>query len=67
MKRNEVETWSDFKEYLSNMEVSLTQLFHLIVLSLLWVGVAYNAYYEEYTSAVAVAVIIIAWKMKDKQ
>ena len=67
MKRNEVETWSDFKEYLINMEISLTQIFHLIVLSLMWVGVSYNAYYEEYSHAVAVAVIIIAWKMKDKQ
>lgn len=58
--------WEKFKEELGEYEINLFSVFHYLVLIVLWISLAVLAYDEEYSHAVAVAVIIIAWKMKSR-
>lgn len=63
---NKATTWDSFKTQLENCKISLFSIFHYIVLIALWITVAFFIFDEEYSHAVAVAVIIVAWKMKSR-
>jgi hypothetical protein len=61
-----METWAEIKEYANQLEVDWFRLSHVIVLGLLWIGVAFSIFEGEHANAVAFAVIILAWKIKGK-
>lgn len=62
-----LETWAEIKAYANNLEIDIFRLVHVIVLGLLWIGVALNIFEGEHANAVAFAVIILAWKIQGKR